>query len=147
MKLLRQKSFLSGIMFIGFSVVLLANALPLQMGTARNVGPGYFPLSLAVILLLLGILIVISAFREHHPELVEALDWRGAAMVTAAIISYSLTIRPLGFIPALTIATIIASFAPHQISIKRTVIMTPLVVAACWLIFVKGLGMSVRLFW
>lgn len=147
MTLLRQKSFLSGMMFIAFSVVLVLNALPLSLGTTRNLGPGAFPMALALLLMLLGVLIVISAIRTHQPDLIEPMDIRGTLMVTAAILSFSLTVRPLGFIPALTIATIIASFAPQQISIKRTLIMTPLVVLACWLIFVRGLGMSVRLFW
>ena len=147
MTLFRQKSFLSGVMFLVISVILLLNALPLEMGDPRNIGPGSFPLALALLLMLLGGLIVAGAVREHQPQLVERLDLRGALVVVASILSFSLLVRPAGFIPALAVATVIASFAPQKISLKRTLVMTPFVVLACWLIFVKGLGMSVRLFW
>ena len=148
MKFLQQKTFLSGMLFIAFAIVLIFNALPLNMGTARNIGPGSFPLALAILLLLLGIGTFVSGLKNSLPEnLVGSLDFRGMAIVAAAMFSFALTVKPLGFIPSLTFATVVASFAPPKFSLRRTLIMTPIVVLCCWLIFVKGLGMSVRLFW
>jgi hypothetical protein len=147
-RLIQQKTFLSGMLFIVFAIVLILNALPLSMGTSRNIGPGYFPLALAGLLLLLGIGTVMSGIRRtDEGNAVGQFDWRGTLVVAGAMLAFALCVRPFGFIPALTLATIIASFAPPKISLKRTVIMTPLVVFFSWLIFVKGLGMSVRLFW
>ena len=55
---------LAGLLFIAFGLLFGVQALGLELGTAFRMGPGYFPLVLSGILILLGLAIVASAIHD-----------------------------------------------------------------------------------
>ena len=59
----------------GFFAIDTLRKLPL--GTAVNMGPGYFPLLLAIVLLLLAVLVAVRAFQTTSTPF-GAWPWRGA---------------------------------------------------------------------
>ncbi|RUY81986.1 tripartite tricarboxylate transporter TctB family protein, partial [Mesorhizobium sp. M7A.F.Ca.CA.001.10.2.1] len=46
-------------LFIGFGAWFALQSLGLEIGTALRMGPGYFPLVLAIVLILLGAVILV----------------------------------------------------------------------------------------
>src|SRR5215831_3205059 len=54
MRIRAPKDLWSGVMFCGFAVVAISAAHRYSLGSAGKMGPGYFPLLLAVLLALLG---------------------------------------------------------------------------------------------
>ena len=54
MRIRALKDFWSGVMFCGFAAVAIFSARGYALGTAGKMGPGYFPLLLAVLLAALG---------------------------------------------------------------------------------------------
>ena len=85
-------------------------SLDLEIGTAFRMGPGYFPLFLAGVLILLGIVILVQATRVEG-EPIGPIAWRGMLFILPAPIFFGLTVRGLGFVPSIFLAALIAAFA------------------------------------
>lgn len=139
------KNFLSGLLFIGLSGVLAWNALSLHIGTARDMGPGYFPLTLALILGALGLAIAVSGLRVDGEGL-SRFEWRGFALVIVSIVAFGATVERLGFVAAVAIAAGTCALASTRYRPATALALIVALVAFCWAVFVLGLGLPVKLF-
>ncbi|MDK1385648.1 tripartite tricarboxylate transporter TctB family protein [Sinorhizobium sp. 8-89] len=88
-------------------------SLTLELGTAFRMGPGYFPLLLACVLTLLGAVILVQSARVQG-EPMGAIAVRGMFFILPAPIFFGLTVRGLGFVPAIFCTALIACFASHR---------------------------------
>lgn len=81
--------------------------LELEIGTSLRMGPGYFPMVLSGLLFLLGALVALKSLgREGEPF--GPIAWRGLIFILPAPVFFGLTVRGLGFVPALFVTTLIA---------------------------------------
>ena len=136
---------LCGAIFIAFGAYFALNALSLDLGTAFRMGPGFFPLALAAVLILLGAVIFVQALRVHG-EAVGPIAWRGMALILPAPVFFGLTIRGLGFVPALFVTAFIACFASMRMSLLWALLLSAAVTAFSTLVFIEGLGLPFMLF-
>ncbi|MEO9339134.1 tripartite tricarboxylate transporter TctB family protein [Mesorhizobium sp. SB112] len=104
---------LCGAIFVGAGLFFLMQSLDLEIGTAFRMGPGYFPLVLACIMIILGIVIFVQALRVEG-EPIGHIAWRGMAFILFAPIFFGLTVRGLGFVPAIFFTGLIAAFASSR---------------------------------
>jgi hypothetical protein len=104
---------LCGTLFIMIGLFFVVQSLSLDLGTAFRMGPGYFPLLLAGILTLLGLIILVQATRTQS-ERMEPLAWRGIIFILLSPIVFGLTVRGLGFVPSLFVSAFIAAFASQR---------------------------------
>lgn len=88
-------------------------SLSLELGTAFRMGPGYFPLLLSCVLTLLGAVILVQSARVQG-EPMGAIAIRGMFLILPAPIFFGLTVRGLGFVPAIFFTALIACFASHR---------------------------------
>ena len=117
----------------------------LEIGTMFRMGPGYFPMILSGLLFLLGVLIFLKSFgRTSEPF--GTIAWRGMALILPAPIIFGLTVRGLGFVPALFIATLIAAQASVKMRPLPSLILAVVVTILSTLIFSYGLGLPFRRF-
>jgi putative tricarboxylic transport membrane protein len=133
------------LLFIALSALLAFNALALPIGTASQMGPGYFPLALAAILGGLGVLLALQSLSSAGSP-VASFEWRGFALVTLALVAFGATITRLGFVPAVVITVGISIFASKRFRPLTGILLTIVLLAFCWAVFVRGLGLPVRLF-
>jgi hypothetical protein len=138
------KNFGCAMLFIVLAAVLAASALSLPIGTAGRMGPGYFPLALALILGALGLLLAVGSLRTDGPP-VTNVEWRGIVFVTLAIVAFAASIVSLGFLPATAIAIGLATSASARFRPVVALFLTVFLVVFCWAVFVLGLGLPVRL--
>ena len=137
---------LAGVLFIAFGLFFgLSSFLDLDIGTALRMGPGYAPLVLAAVLTLLGFLILLSSLRSM-PEPMSRLAWRGMAFLLPAPIIFGLTVRGLGFVPAIFLATLLAAFASPRMRVWQAVALALAVTVFATLVFSFGLGLPFRRF-
>jgi hypothetical protein len=160
-----RNDLLCGAIFILIGAAFAADALAeLPLGTAFRMGPGYFPLVLASLLVLLGAAIIVSGVGVATPERVVHLDpdagnltgvqgalarlgpWRGPIVILASPIIFGLGVEPLGLIPSLALAVFVASFASSRVSLLFAGVMTAILTVFCYLVFAVGLQLPVRLF-
>jgi hypothetical protein len=136
----------AGGVFIAFALFFgLASYLDLPIGTALRMGPGYAPLVLSGLLLLLGMLIFAGALRSA-PEEVGRLAWRGMMFLLPAPILFGLTVRGLGFVPSIFLAALLASFASPRMTPLRAVLLALAVTVFSTLVFSVALGLPFRRF-
>lgn len=88
-------------------------AMHYDIGTLRRMGPGFFPLVLGTVLVLLGLVIALPALaRQAEPAKIEPAP---VLAVLAAIIIFALGLTPLGLAAATAAAVLVASWpAPRQ---------------------------------
>src|SRR5687768_16786217 len=110
---LDKPNALCAAIFIGFGALFMVQSFSLEIGTAFRMGPGYFPLVLSGVLIALGLIILIQALRVQG-EPVGAIAWRGMFFILPAPVFFGLTVRGLGFVPALFCTALIAAFASHR---------------------------------
>jgi hypothetical protein len=146
-----QRSFdptdaVAGLLFVGFGLFFgLSSLLGLEIGTALRMGPGYAPLVLSAVLLLLGFLILAGALRSA-PEPVGQIAWRGMAFLLPAPILFGLTVRGLGFVPAIFLATLLAAFASPRVKPWQALVLALAVTIFSTLVFSVALGLPFRRF-
>ena len=111
-------------------------------------GPGYFPLVLGGILVLLGLLIVGKGFVSSSGAegRLGGVPWRALFLIVLAVLFFGLTVRGLGLVPATAVTALLTALAS-----SRTGILTAMAIAAgltvlCVLVFVLALQLRLPLF-
>ena len=136
----------AGLVFILFGLAFGLKSLGLDLGTAMRMGPGYFPMVLSGLLLLLGGLIVVGAIREKGGDGVGTLAWRGVFFILPAPIFFGLTVRGLGFVPAVFLTTLVAALASFKMRLHWALLLAVSVTIFATLVFSYGLGLPFRRF-
>lgn len=141
---------------LGAGAAWIARKYP--YGTLLEMGPGFVPTAIALILIFFGVLILVLRGRDangeerHGPDDATAARsplavLRGMArvmvFVLGAIVLFGLTLRPLGLAPSTFLLVAVASMAhPEARLVPVFLIATGLTVAAC-LLFVVLLGLTI----
>ena len=134
-----RRDLAAGAVFIAIGLFFALHAwFGLRLGTARAMGPGYFPVLLGGVLVLLGLAIAGSALGRAS-EAFGQVSWRGVALVTAGLVFFALTARGLGIAPALAGATLLAALATERNSLRAGLVMAALLSAFCVLVFLVAL--------
>lgn len=137
---------LAGLVFVLFGLFFGVQALGLEIGTAFRMGPGYFPLVLSAILILLGVFIIASAIHDRGSDGIGTLAWRGVLFILPAPIFFGLTVRGLGFVPAIFVTTLIAALASFKMRLHWALVLAASVTLFATVVFSYGLGLPFRRF-
>jgi hypothetical protein len=132
-----------GVIFIAFGSFFGRQSLGMEIGTPFRMGPGFFPLVLAGLLILLGLVIVVQAFSMHG-EPIGPIAWRGALFILPAPIIFGLTVRGLGFIPAVFITALVAGFASVMMKPSRALLVALAITIFATIVFSYALGLPIR---
>jgi len=135
----------AGGLFIVVGLIFGAQALEMEIGTSLRMGPGYFPLVLAGLLIALGGIIVASAFRSVGEQMSQHA-WRGMLFILPAPVFFGLTVRGLGFVPSIFLTTLIAALASLKMKFVPALLLAVGVTVFCTLVFSVALGLPFRRF-
>lgn len=133
------------LLFIAFGAFFGISSLGLDLGTTFRMGPGYFPLVLSAMLVVLGVVILIQATRVEGEPL-GPIAWRGIAFILPAPIFFGLTVRGLGFVPAIFFTALIAAFASHKMKPGMALILAALLTVFSVAVFSYALGLPFQRF-
>jgi putative tricarboxylic transport membrane protein len=133
----------------GVALVLLAAGawwavrdLPGQQGFAF--GPGTAPRMFIILLALNGLAITAVGLFSHGPGL-ERWHWRGPLFITAAVLIFAASIRPLGLIPTTFALIMVSSAATPEVNWKQTLIWAVVLTAFCAILFPYVLNLPMQL--
>jgi hypothetical protein len=142
---INKADFAAGIVFMLFGAVFAITALGLELGTAMRMGPGYFPMFLAILLIGLGCAIVATSLKSVG-DAVGNFAWRGMVFILAAPVFFGLTVRGLGFVPSIFFTTQIAALAGLKMKPLHAVALALGVTVFTTLVFSVALGLPFRRF-
>lgn len=140
-----NKDVVAGAIFLAFAIGFGVIATAYPMGSAAQMGPGYYPLTLSGVLAILGLSIGVCGWRKPAQRLVVVRPLP-LLYVLAAPLLFALTLRPLGFVPAVVLTSLLATMAaPRMEWVPR--ILTALGLAlGCTGIFIWALDIPLPLF-
>ena len=139
------KAFVSGAIFIALGLVFGIGALALQMGTAARMGPGYFPFLMAVMLGILGVVAIAEGLLRTG-ERPTGANLRAIVLISGAVLVFALSIRPLGLVPTVALASFLFSMADRDLRILPSAVAGIVLGVAAWAIFILALGLPWRAF-
>ncbi|MBZ9653469.1 tripartite tricarboxylate transporter TctB family protein [Phyllobacterium lublinensis] len=139
------RDLICGLLFIAVGLFFGIQAYGLEIGTAFRMGPGYFPLVLAAILVLLGIIVIVQSTQlEHEP--MGPIAWRGLLFILPAPIFFGLTVRGLGFVPSLFFTGLLAAFASTKMRPGTALLLVGGLTLFSVIVFSYALGLPFRRF-
>jgi len=135
-----NKNFLSGLFFIGVGGLGLFMAQDYPMGTALRMGPGYFPIVLSSVMVLMGIYCLIQGLLK--PEKLPG-NWslRALFILPIATVVFGILMEHAGFIPALVALVFISAYAGSEFKFTEVVLMAIGLTVGSWALFIWGLGL------
>lgn len=145
-KLTQNMDFLAGLLMIVIGGIAFFMALSYPFGSSLRMGPGYFPRVLAGMLIAFGLYVGIRGLRRG--EKVQGVwGWRALALISLAFIAFGWLMDRVGFVPSLVVLFFISTYAGNEFKIKEVIILTAVMIAFAWGVFIWGLGLPYRLFW
>lgn len=145
MRIKSQTDFLTGLLFggIGFCVGSYAVA-HYPLGTALQMGPGYFPALVAGLLIILSVALVLRSLRFEGPRLPLLRLWPTICVLVACI-AFGYFLKPLGLVLTTLLFVISSAIGgPEFRSREAFVLACGLAVFAAG-VFVYGLGLPLPL--
>ena len=138
-----------GSVFAGIFLVLTAGAglyasKGLTIGSLTRMGPGYLPVAMCWILLVLGgILAFIGMVRPGEPE--EGWHFRPLVLVVASLAYFACSVEYLGLVLGIAGLVLIASFADADSRRRELIPVAAALMLFCAVLFVELLGVPVPL--
>jgi len=142
------RDLIGGALLIAFGAfVALYAGHEYMVGQPARMGPGFFPVALGWILVGLGVIITLLAFRKTvHVLQPPPFTLRGLVAVLAAIVAFAVLVTPAGLVPATIALTFIAALAEQKFRLRRTALLAASLSLLAWLIFTVGLQMTLPAF-
>ena len=146
MKALVSKDGLAGAGFIVIGAVSLIIARNYRLGSASNMGPGFFPVLLSAGLVLVGLVLAAKVLFRGGEEPVDAVGWRALLSVIGGIVVFGFLAERVGLV--ISVAALVGFSALAGAGLKRIELAALIVGLAAFasLVFIYGLGMPLRMF-
>jgi hypothetical protein len=138
----KPKDFYLGIIFLVISLILLMVTKAYPFGSARQMGPGFFPIVLSALLGFLSLLLVARSFAGNY-EPVDGIAIRPLVLVLGGSLLFGLLLRPAGLIIAIVALVALGAAASKESKVLQTCILTAVLAAGSLIIFVYGLGQPI----
>jgi putative tricarboxylic transport membrane protein len=139
------QDFVGGVVLMALAVFALWASSDLQGMHGFSFGAGTAPRMFAVLLLLLGAAIALMGILTDGPH-VSTYAWRGPLFVSLAILSFAVTIRPLGLVVSAFASFMISALGTHETRWTESVIVGACLTVGCALLFPYVLGLPMPLF-
>ncbi|MDO9481216.1 MAG: tripartite tricarboxylate transporter TctB family protein [Hydrogenophaga sp.] len=134
-----MQDVLGGLGLAALGVFAAVYAQRYEFGDLNRMGAGFFPVSLGILLAVLGVMIAVPAFFRSGPAI--ELKWKTFALVMASVVAFALTLKVLGLVLATVLAVVVATLADNETRWKSRLMIAAGVALITYLVFGLGLGM------
>lgn len=138
------KDFWAGVIYLVIGAGAIWIAGDYEMGTARRMGPAYFPVLVSIILVAIGAISLIRSFLTPGAP-ITGFAGRGLVMVIGATILFAFLVRGAGTIIALPVMIVVSAYASHHFRWGPTILLALGLTTFCVLVFLHGLGVPLPL--
>ena len=141
-----RKDLLAGAVFTTFGLAFALTSLTYELGTPLSMGPGFYPLVLGSILVVLGVSIAVKAFIAADSDDIGTVPWKAVVLLLGAVLFFGFTVRGLGLVPALFVTVLLAGLAGRSARLIPSAVIAASLTALSILIFVYVLQLRLPLF-
>lgn len=143
---------LAALFLTAVGVVAMLRSWSYGLGSSSTPGSGYFPLLVSAVLTLLGLIVAWREWRAR--EVVQSpWPWRSLGFISAALLAFVLLIGGVrawgvpafGLLPATFVLVTLSSRAGPAMGWRETLVLSTILTALAWLVFVQLLSLSVPL--
>jgi hypothetical protein len=130
----RKRDLWAGALMIAFGVVAIGEGQRLSLGTLTEMGSGYLPFALGILLAFLGVVMAAGAIlsraaEDDGHEAIARPDWRGCVAIVAGVAAFIGLGEYLGLAPA-TFACVFISAMGDRTSTLRGACVLALIMTA-----------------
>ena len=147
MRIKSQKDFVSGILLVIVGAAFAVGATNYSFGVAVRPGPGYFPFGLGIILALLGVVVLFSAFKQERKggDPIGKIPWRPLLCVVGAIVFFGFFLPRLGFVISFPIMIVLTAAGSKEFTWKDALLNAAILTVMSYAIFIYGLQLTIPL--
>ena len=111
-----------------------------RLGDLKQMGPGFFPTTIGILLIVFGLLVAIPAFfRQGTPIKFETKSF---VVILVSIVLFGFLLHPLGLPLVAALSSFISTFAGKK-PLKTKILISISIAAITYCIFILGLAMSI----
>lgn len=136
--------FFSGLLLAAIAVFALIYIRTLEIGTVLQMGPGYFPLGLALILLGMGLVLIVKGILSGGPA-VETIHLKPLFFVLLSFALFGVLVERVGLICAILAQVMVAHFGSRETRLLESLMLGVVLAAASSVLFVWILKIPVSL--
>lgn len=136
----------AGMVFAAIGIGFVVLASDYRLGTARQMGPGYFPTLLGWMLAAIGAALVLRGVVAGAGGGIERIAWRRLSTVTLALVLFGLLLRGAGLVPATLVLAAVGLRASERFSLPAAIALGGGLALFCWAVFTRGLGLPLPAF-
>jgi len=137
----------SGGVLLVAGLVMLFFAWGYPTGSLNQMGPGFIPQAIGILISCLALAIIVIDLRATELEQGGTMHWRGLIFVSAAVIIFAVLVDVAGLVPSMFLAVAVSMFADDQARPLSVLIYTVIATFLCWLLFLVGLELPIPAFW
>ncbi len=139
---MNDRNLLKGLWLALIALVFGLGSLNYPVGRLERAGPGFFPLLVSAILMLLAISMIIrSRFTEKVPVV---FNYRNLGIILASLAAFALVSRWVNMTAGIVVLVFVSSIAASSHSWKRNFLVAGVLLGIAF-VFVKGLGLQLPL--
>ena len=140
-----RRDLLAGAVFVGFGLAFGVTASTYEVGSLVRMGPGFFPLALGGLLVLLGVGIAAQALVAERDATSAPVPWRAVVLLVAAPLFFGVTVDDLGLVVSVFVTVFLASLAGRDPQLVPAALVAFSITALCVVIFVYALQLRLPL--
>lgn len=115
------------------------------VGTITRIGPGFFPVSIGV--LLMGLSVAVAFEVRHSLAAAPHIPARVTAVLAVSVLAFGLLVTTAGFIPAVFAVVFISRFAQPGNNVLASTILAASLAIVGWLVFIVGFNLPLKPLW
>src|SRR6202043_4032206 len=111
--------FVAGLLFLSVGAGAIGIARDYTIGTALHMGPGYFPIAVGTLLVLVGAMSVLRALAVTTIS-TERIALRPLVVIGAAVVVFAAAIDRIGLVPSVFVSALLACAAGPNPKIRES---------------------------